>query len=148
MDKNKSVIDKLFDENNNDNIILYNAKDEPTEFEQAALIPIDGKAYALLSLAHPSDEISAEEGFVFAIETDKDGNDALRLITDEKIIDQVFEIYNGLLEELEGEDDESDEDEADADSDEDEDDDDIDLDDEPEEEDIDLEDDEDESSEG
>ena len=139
MDKNKSVIDKLFDENNNDNIILYNAKDEPTEFEQAALIPIDGKAYALLSLAHPSDEISAEEGFVFAIETDKDGNDALRLITDEKIIDRVFEIYNGLLEDIDLEDDEPNEDE---------DDDDIDLDDEPEEEDIDLEDDEDESSEG
>ena len=108
MENNPSAIDKLFDENNNDNIVLYNSKGEPTEFEQAALIPIEGKVYAILSLAVPNEDIAEDEGIVFSIETREDGERSLRLVVDDGIIERVFEIYESLLDNL-PEDEETDE---------------------------------------
>ena len=96
-----SAIDKLFDENNNDNIVLYNEKGDATEFEQVAIIPHGGKIYALLSLATPTDEIGEDEGFVFSIETAEDGKKTLALVTDDAVIDAVFGVYEDLLDELE-----------------------------------------------
>ena len=108
MENNPSAIDKLFDENNNDNIVLYNSKGEPTEFEQAALIPLEGKVYAILSLAVPNEDIAEDEGIVFSIETREDGERSLRLVVDDGIIERVFEIYESLLDNL-PEDEETDE---------------------------------------
>ena len=101
MENNMSAIDKLFDENNNDNIVLYNEKGDATEFEQVAIIPHGGKIYALLSLATPTDEIGEDEGFVFSIETAEDGKKTLVLVTDDAVIDAVFGVYEDLLDELE-----------------------------------------------
>ena len=108
MENNPSAIDKLFDETNNDNIVLFNSKGEPTEFEQAALIPLEGKVYAILSLAVPNEDIAEDEGIVFSIETREDGERSLRLVVDDGIIERVFEIYESLLDNL-PEDDETDE---------------------------------------
>ena len=105
MENNMSAIDKLFDENNNDNIVLYNEKGEATEFEQVAIIPHGGKIYALLSLATPTDDISEDEGFVFSIDTSEEGKKTLSLVTDDGVIDAVFKIYEDLLDELEESDD-------------------------------------------
>ena len=106
MENGSSAIDKLFDENNNDNIVLYNPKGEPTEFEQIAIIPLEGKVYALLSLVTPIDEVDEDEGLVFSIETGKDGKRSLQLVVDSGIIDKVFDIYESLLQDGEEEDDE------------------------------------------
>ena len=101
MENNMSAIDKLFDENNNDNIVLYNEKGEATEFEQVAIIPHGGKIYTLLSLATPTDDISEDEGFVFSIDTSEEGKKTLSLVTDDAVIDAVFKVYEDLLDELE-----------------------------------------------
>ena len=101
MENNMSAIDKLFDENNNDNIVLYNEKGEATEFEQVAIIPHGGKIYALLSLATPTDDISEDEGFVFSIDTSEEGKKTFSLVTDDAVIDAVFKVYEDLLDELE-----------------------------------------------
>ena len=99
MENHESAIEKLFDENNNDNIILYNEKGEPTEFEQAALIPYEKTVYAILSLAKPDENIAEDEGLVFAIEADENEKYSLVLVTDEDIINAVFDIYEKLLDE-------------------------------------------------
>lgn len=106
MDNNMSAIEKLFDENNNDNIVLYNDKGEATEFEQAAIVPLNGKIYAILSLANPTESILDDEGFVFEIDAEAE-HPAFNLVDDEEIIDEVFSLYEGLLELMEedGEDD-------------------------------------------
>ena len=96
-----SAIDMLFDENNNDNIVLYNEKGDATEFEQVAIIPHGGRIYAILSLATPTDEIGEDEGFVFSIDTAEDGKKTLVLVTDDAVIDAVFGVYEDLLDELE-----------------------------------------------
>ena len=102
MEKNMSAIDKLFDENNNDNIVLYNEKGEATEFEQAAIIPLDGKIYAILSLAQPDEDVGDDEGFVFSIDEGARGKKTINLVTNEAVIDKVFNIYESLLDEIEG----------------------------------------------
>ena len=96
MENNMSAIEKLFDENNNDNIVLYNDKGEATEFEQAAIIPLDGKIYAILSLANPTEDIAEDEGFVFEINAEED-HPSFNLVDNEDIINEVFELYEGLL---------------------------------------------------
>ena len=43
----QNTIDALFDEDNNDVIILFNERGEEIPFEQVAVIPL-GKTYAIL----------------------------------------------------------------------------------------------------
>lgn len=90
-------IDALFDEENNDPIILFNEKGEEIAFEQIALIPLKDKTYAILKPIKPIEGLGEDEGLVFSIEATDDGQEYLMLITDEKIIDDVFKIYDDLI---------------------------------------------------
>ena len=103
MENNMSAIEKLFDEDNRDNIVLYNNKGEPTEFEQVAVVPIEGKLYAILTLANPTEDINADEGFVFEI-VSEDEHHSFNLVDNEEIIDEVFTLYEGLMDLLDEED--------------------------------------------
>lgn len=98
----ENAIDALFDQNNNENITLYNEKDEPVEFEQIALIPLDDIVYAILRPVMEIEGVAEDEAFVFEIVEDEETGDALRLVEDDKIIDAVFADYNKLLDEEEG----------------------------------------------
>ena len=89
-------IDALYDEDNNDAIILFNEKGEEIAFEQIAIIPQGDKVYAILKPIQPLEGVGEDEGLVFLI-NDDDG--ILELITDEKIIDDVFTVYEELTEE-------------------------------------------------
>lgn len=90
-----NMIDKLLDDDNCENIILYGEGNEAFEFEQVAIIPIENCIYALL---HPvsSVEIADDEAFVFRI-VNEDGEDALVLEENEDIVDAVFDEYYALL---------------------------------------------------
>jgi len=97
----KSPIDLLLDENNSENIVLYDEKNKRTTFEQVAIIPIKDVIYAILK---PVDKISGvedDQALVFVIE-ELDGESCLSLVDDDnednnKIIDEVFEQYYELL---------------------------------------------------
>lgn len=92
-------IDALFDPNNSDNITLYDEDDNPVEFEQIALIPIDVRTYAILRPADEVEGIAENEAFVFEVVEDAEEGDSIRLVGDDKIIDKVFVEYNKLLDE-------------------------------------------------
>lgn len=95
-------IDALFDEDNNDVIILQNEKGEDIAFEQIALIPQQETVYVILKPVQPIEGLGEDEGLVFAIETDEKGeNERLVLVTDEAIIDAVFDVYDQLVAEEE-----------------------------------------------
>ena len=98
----ENAIDALFDQDNNENITLYNEKDEPVEFEQIALIPLDDIVYAILRPTAKIEGVADDEAFVFEIVEDEETGDSLRLVEDDKIIDAVFADYNKLLDEDEG----------------------------------------------
>ena len=90
-------IDALFDENNNDAIILMNEKGEEIAFEQIAIIPISDKVYAILRPIEPMEGVGEDEGLVFSVEQNEEGLDYLALVIEEDIIDAVFTVYEALV---------------------------------------------------
>ena len=68
-EKELNPIEQILDENNVDNIVLYNEKDEPFEFEQIAIIPLENgdkqDLYSILLPVTPLAGISEDEAVVF-----------------------------------------------------------------------------------
>jgi len=96
----ETEIDKLYDENNNEDICLYNEKGEVIAFEQIALIPIAEATYCILKPRIPMEGLGEDEGLVFEICTDElTQTEMLKLVVDEAVIDDVFAIYDSLMEE-------------------------------------------------
>lgn len=91
-------IDALYDEDNYDDIILLNERGEEVVFEQIALIPKKEATYVILKPRNPIEGLGEDEGLVFTVETNPDTDlEYLALVTDEKIIDEVFEVYDELV---------------------------------------------------
>ena len=94
----KSNIDKLFDEECNDNIILYDSDDKEVEFEQVAIIPIEDKVYAMLKPVSPMEGVGEDEAVVFElVEGESEDEDMLVVVNDEAVVESVFEVYYDLL---------------------------------------------------
>ncbi len=98
-EKEMNQIEKILDENNEDNIILYDEDDNAVEFEQAAVIPMDDSVYVILVPVTPMEGVGEDEGVVFVIEEDEDGEAVLSLVVEDDVIDAVFDEYDSLLEE-------------------------------------------------
>ena len=102
-EKQVNPIEQILDENNIDNIVLYNEKDEPFEFEQIAVIPLTNgekqDLYAILLPLTPLAGIEEDEALVFEV---NERENVVRVCDDEKIIDRVMTEYEKLL--AEGED--------------------------------------------
>ena len=95
-EKEKSPIEILLDQDNDENIKLYDEKNNCVEFEQVAIIPIDEKIYAILRPVSGIEGIGEDEALVFGIE-EVDDEDCLIVVDDDAIVDQVFEQYYKLL---------------------------------------------------
>ena len=95
----ENIFDKLYDENNNDNVILYNEHGEPVEFEQIAIIPYSERVYIILHPVTRLEGLGEDEGLVFTVDTNDDGSEVLNLVIENDIIDAVFDIYDSLVEE-------------------------------------------------
>ena len=89
-------IDQILDENNHDNIILYNENDEPMEFMQIAVIPLEGIVYLILKPL--AEELAEDEALVFCID-EFEGAQCICIVDDDEVIDCVFEEYYKLLRE-------------------------------------------------
>ena len=100
--KAKNPIEQILDENNLENIILYDAENKPIEFEQVALIPLErtGLLYAILIPITPMQGVEEGEGVLFVLDEEKGDLDIVR---DEETIDEVLSIYQKLIEEGNGE---------------------------------------------
>ncbi len=92
-------IEKILDENNEDNIILFDEDNNPVEFEQVAVIPMDDSVYVILVPVTPMEGVGEDEGVVFVIEEDEEGDALLSLVVEDDVIDAVFNEYDSLLEE-------------------------------------------------
>lgn len=92
-----NAIDALLDENNTDNVIIYDENDKPYEFEQIAIIPYKERLFAILK-AIEDKEANNDYAYVFEL---KDGEDdpMLELIDDDALTDEVFNEYYKLLKE-------------------------------------------------
>ncbi len=99
MKESSSPIDKILDIENTDNIFLFDESDNEIEFEQVAVIPMDGVSYVILSPISDIEGLSADEGAVFAILSDEGGLPYLSLVGDEELSDRVFDLYERLFDE-------------------------------------------------
>ena len=94
-----NAIDAIFDENNTENVVLYNADNEAVEFEQIAIVPIEEKDYAILKPVVPLEGMKDDEAMVFELQENEDGERQLVMALEEEVIDKVFDIYEKLFEE-------------------------------------------------
>lgn len=88
-------VKQILDENNKDNVILYDEENKPIEFEQIAVIPLNDDLYTILIPITSMQGVNEGEGVLFKIDEEQQD---LSIINDEKIIDEVLTIYQKLLE--------------------------------------------------
>ena len=96
MSKIVSEIDKLFDEENDENLVLYDEKNRKTEFEQVAIIPEGEEVYAILKPVGDFTGVEEDEALVFKIQ-EIDEENCLVIVEDEEVVERVFEVYYDLL---------------------------------------------------
>ena len=99
---NESIGDKLFDEENSDNIRLVGDDGVEYEFEQVATIPLeeDGKVYCILHPIICMEGMAPDEALVMELSEDLDtGEEVLLVVEEEETIDKVFAIYEQLCRE-------------------------------------------------
>ena len=94
---NKSIIDKIYDPDNEENIILYNENDEPVEFAQIAVIPLEERVFVILKPLDVVEGVADDEALVFEI-NEKD-DETLKIVTDMSLAERVFDEYYKLLNE-------------------------------------------------
>ena len=94
-----NVIDQLLDENNNDNIILYDGDDNPIEFMQVAIIPLKDDTYAILKPISHIDGVEDDEVIVFKFIVEDGKEDHLEVVVDDKINNLVIGELNKLISE-------------------------------------------------
>ena len=94
----KNPIEQILDENNTDNIVLFDDQQNPITFEQVALIPLDrtNALYAILIPITPMQGVNEGEGVLFEVDEQKQ---SLEVVNDQQIIDEVLEVYQALLDE-------------------------------------------------
>ncbi|MBE6958029.1 MAG: DUF1292 domain-containing protein [Ruminococcaceae bacterium] len=93
----QTPIEKLLDEKNSDPITLYTEAGEEVTLEQVAIIPLQGRCYAILKPlgAHA---IGEDEALVFEL-VPEDADWSLEIVLEDDIIDAVFAVYYKLLSE-------------------------------------------------
>lgn len=94
-------IRRLLDPKDNEPIVLYDENDNQVEFEQIALIPLEDKLYAILKPAKKMEGVADDEAIVFSFQEDEEQAPILVVEESDKIIDEVFDVYNKLLDEEE-----------------------------------------------
>ena len=95
----RNPIEMLLDEENSENIILYNEDGVAVEFEQIAIVPLNGRLFALLHPVEPDEGMDEDTGIVFELITLDDGEEVLEVAKGEDIIDAVFEEYYAMVDE-------------------------------------------------
>ena len=73
------------------------SNDKAIEYDQVAIIMLDGGIYVMLAPITKIEGINDDEAFVFSVEENNEEK-SLLLITDSEILDKVFDEYYKLLE--------------------------------------------------
>ncbi len=97
----RSIIDMLLDEDNDEPITLFDETGEPFSFEQVAVIPKDDNLYAILKPLQHVDGLSDEDVIIFKIFETEDGDADMEMVTDDAEGEEVFEALRLLMEEAE-----------------------------------------------
>lgn len=99
-EKKINAIDQILDDNNCDNVILYDENQNPTEFEQIAIIPLKERLFAILKPVSKIFDLAEDEALVFEVcDDDETDEEYIKIVQDTKIIEAVFNEYYKLVDE-------------------------------------------------
>ena len=90
MAENKEENVELIDE---EVITLYDDNDNPVDFNEVAVVEYQGDFYALLQPVKPMEGLGEDEAIIFKVIQKDDETDEFEPVTDESILDAVFNEY-------------------------------------------------------
>ena len=100
MSNNEKYVDRIFDENNNENIFIKDNNGCDIEFEQLAVVDFEESYYAVLQPVTPMEGVGEDEVLIFKIDEEKD---CLVYEEDERVMEGVYNEFMEMLEELDEE---------------------------------------------
>ena len=84
--EDKKIIERLFDEKNDDNLKVVDAEGNEIELEQVAVVTYEDKIYAVLhAIGDPEEEV-----LVFLVNPEDE--ESIIMIEDEKLANKILEI--------------------------------------------------------
>lgn len=93
-------LDESVDEESRDEVItLMTETGKELEFVEVAVIPLEGKVYAILQPVELLEGMQEDEALVFEMVMGEDGPEGFNVVLDDEAIDAVFAVYNQMCEE-------------------------------------------------
>jgi len=91
MAEDLSLLKQLLDEDNNDNIFLFDEDGEHVEMEQIAVIPHGDELFALLR------PLDADEDAAAVFKIDPEDEESLEAVEDEELAMTILNLYNNQV---------------------------------------------------
>ena len=83
-----TLLARLMDDTNDENIILFDDNGDQVELEQIAVIPYEGDVYAILR------PLDADEDSAAVFKIDTEDEESIVAVEDEKLASKILDIYN------------------------------------------------------
>ena len=74
-------------------ITLYDDKNNPVDFNEVAVVEYEGDFYALLQPVEPMEGLGEDEAIIFKVVQKDDETDEFEPVTDESVLEAVFNEY-------------------------------------------------------
>ncbi len=84
-------------------ITLYDDNNNPVKFYEVACIEYKGEFYALMQPVEPMEGLDEDEALIFKVREEDEENDVFEPVTDESVLEAVFNEYLNAVAEAEGE---------------------------------------------
>lgn len=91
MAENKNADVELIDED--EVITLYDDDNKPVKFYEVAVIEYASEYYALMQPVEPMEGLGEDEALIFKIRAEDDDTDVFEPVTDESVLEAVFDEY-------------------------------------------------------
>lgn len=91
MAENQNQDVELLDED--EIITLYDDDNKPVKFYEVACVEYQGEFYALMQPVEPMEGLGEDEALIFKVREEDEDNDVFEPVTDERVLDAVFDEY-------------------------------------------------------
>lgn len=89
-------IEEEYDYGDEDIVTLVSPDGEEMDFAEIAQIEYEGKTYSLLQPLEELEDGEEDDVYVFRLFSDENGEENFEYVSDDAVIDAVFEEYNRL----------------------------------------------------
>ncbi len=88
-EKNERFVDRLFDDNNFEPVVIKDNDGKEVEFDQVAVVDYEGSYYAVLCPITKLEGVGEDEVLIFEIDEE---NDRLNYVEDEKVANDIIDL--------------------------------------------------------